>query len=69
LSFTSEKNGEARRRPEPPSEIEPHSSRRPKKRRRAAESQEVGLALRAAYERTVNEAVPPEMLDLLGKLG
>ena len=29
---------------------------------------ELGVALRSAYEDMVGEAVPPEMLDLLGKL-
>jgi hypothetical protein len=29
---------------------------------------DVGQALRAAYDRTVGESVPQEMLDLLGKL-
>lgn len=29
----------------------------------------VGNALRAAYDQTLNEDIPPEMLDLLGKLG
>jgi hypothetical protein len=29
----------------------------------------VGHALRSVYQRTVNEDIPPEMLDLLGKLG
>ncbi len=42
---------------------------RPKRRKRLAESVEVGQALRAAYDRTVSESIPPEMLDLLGKLG
>ena len=28
----------------------------------------VGNALRSAYQQTVNEDVPPEFLDLLGKL-
>jgi len=65
----SEKNGETRRRPEPPSEIEAQSQPRQKKRKRSGESVEVGQALRAAYERTVSESIPPEMLDLLGKLG
>ena len=32
-------------------------------------SPEVGHALRAAYQRTIAEDIPPEMLDLLGKLG
>lgn len=30
---------------------------------------EVGNALRSAYQRTLDESIPPEMLDLLGKLG
>lgn len=29
----------------------------------------MGSALRSVYQRTVEEAVPDEMLDLLGKLG
>jgi hypothetical protein len=37
-------------------------------RRRAARP-EVGNALRAAYQQAVSEDIPPEMLDLLGKLG
>jgi hypothetical protein len=38
------------------------------KRKRSA-TPEVGHALRAAYQRTIDENIPPEMLDLLGKLG
>lgn len=30
---------------------------------------DVGHALRSIYQRTVDESVPQEMLDLLGKLG
>jgi hypothetical protein len=30
---------------------------------------EVGHALRAAYRQAIEEDIPPEMLDLLGKLG
>jgi hypothetical protein len=29
----------------------------------------VGEALRSIYQRTIDESVPQEMLDLLGKLG
>jgi Anti-sigma factor NepR len=29
---------------------------------------EVGVALRAAYKSALDEAIPPEMLDLLSKL-
>jgi hypothetical protein len=32
-------------------------------------SGEMGHALRSAYQRMVDEDIPPEMLDLLGKLG
>jgi hypothetical protein len=28
----------------------------------------MGAALRSVYQKTVNETIPPEMLDLLGKL-
>lgn len=40
----------------------------PKKKRSPA-TPELGNALRTAYQQTVNEEIPPEMLDLLGKLG
>jgi Anti-sigma factor NepR len=43
--------------------------RRPKPKKKRNESPEVGHALRSVYQRTVNEDIPPEMLDLLGKLG
>jgi len=36
--------------------------------RRKGKGGEVGDALRNIYDRTVNESIPPEMLDLLGKL-
>jgi hypothetical protein len=32
-------------------------------------SRDVGNALRSAYQRMIDEDIPPEMLDLLGKLG
>ena len=37
--------------------------------KRRAPPSEVGEALKSVYQRTVNEDIPPEMLDLLGKLG
>lgn len=50
------------------------SSTEPK--RKAAEKarpgggdKEMGTALRSVYQKTVNEPIPDEMLDLLGKLG
>lgn len=44
------------------------------KRRRAdrgpgAGEPQIGRALRSVYDQTVGEAIPPEMLELLGKLG
>lgn len=38
-------------------------------RKKRGQTPEVGQALRAAYQQTVSEDIPPEMLDLLGKLG
>jgi hypothetical protein len=37
--------------------------------RRRAPAGEVGSALRTVYDDTLKESIPPEMLDLLGKLG
>jgi hypothetical protein len=34
-----------------------------------APSGEIGNALRSVYNGALNEDIPPEMLDLLGKLG
>ena len=38
-------------------------------RRRRNSGDDVGNALRSAYQRMMDEDIPPEMLDLLGKLG
>ena len=40
-----------------------------KLRKKRANTPEVGHALRAAYQQTINEDIPPDLLDLLGKLG
>ena len=37
--------------------------------RKRAPTGEVGSALRSVYDDTLKEDIPPEMLDLLGKLG
>jgi hypothetical protein len=39
------------------------------KQKKRPNSPEVGQALRSVYQRTIEEDIPPEMLDLLGKLG
>jgi hypothetical protein len=36
---------------------------------RRSHTSDVGKALRSVYDRTLGEDIPPEMLDLLGKLG
>lgn len=35
----------------------------------AGKDRDMGSALRSVYQRTVDEAVPDDLLDLLGKLG
>lgn len=40
-----------------------------KKQQQQTDRPELGLALKTVYQRTVEEDIPPEMLDLLGKLG
>ena len=41
----------------------------PKSRKKRGPNAEIGLALRNAYREAIDEDIPPEMLDLLGKLG
>jgi hypothetical protein len=38
-------------------------------RKRRGANSEIGQALRQAYSDAVEETVPPEFLDLLGRLG
>lgn len=35
---------------------------------KSGNDRDMGVALRKVYQRAVEEAIPPEMLDLLGKL-
>jgi hypothetical protein len=65
LAFESDKD--RRRKTEQSPMVQ--SDEAPRSRKKRAPSPEVGQALRAAYQQAVSEAVPPEMLDLLGKLG
>jgi hypothetical protein len=47
------------------------SSKKPRAVRSAkvqSKDRDMGAALRSVYQKTVNETIPPEMLDLLGKL-
>jgi hypothetical protein len=65
LAFEDETD--RRRKPEPPAHPDGEENFRSGRKRRT--TPEVGHALRAAYQQTVSEDIPPEMLDLLGKLG
>jgi hypothetical protein len=66
LSFTEDRDSRRRRKPDSDESRSPAASRSRKKRQAPGE---VGHALRSAYQRMVEEDIPPEMLDLLGKLG
>jgi parvulin-like peptidyl-prolyl isomerase len=68
LTFTSEKDGEARRKSDDPGDADEAVENFGKNKKRGP-APEVGQALRAAYDQTLSEDIPPEMLDLLGKLG
>lgn len=69
MSFASDRDDERRRRsaPSPHSHEADHDGLKAKKKR--GTTPEVGNALRAAYQQTIDETIPPEFLDLLGKLG
>jgi len=67
LAFHDEKDGERRRKAEAEGAEDHSGSSGGRKKRTPAP--EVGHALRSVYQRTVDEDVPPEFLDLLGKLG
>lgn len=41
----------------------------PRSKKKRSPIPEVGQALRSAYQQAIDEDIPPEMLDLLGKLG
>jgi Anti-sigma factor NepR len=64
LSFENESG--RRRKPDPSPPADSKSMTKSGKKRPNAE---IGHALRKAYSDAVDEAIPPEMLDLLGKLG
>ena len=61
-------DSERHRRRKADPDDQPHSDRSHSRKKRGPSS-EVGWALRSAYQRMVDEDIPPEMLDLLGKLG
>jgi len=68
LAFVDEKDGQ-RRQESSSDETEANPSEKSVRARKRPPVPEVGNALRSAYEQAVNEDIPAEMLDLLGKLG
>jgi hypothetical protein len=67
LTFVHDKDDERRRKSAPAPESQGPDVSKPRKKR--GNTPEVGNALRAAYQQTIDETIPPEFLDLLGKLG
>lgn len=67
MSFHYEKDGEGRRKEERLADKDAAPNPNPAEKKPS--SPELGNALRSVYQQTVNEDIPPEMLDLLGKLG
>jgi hypothetical protein len=68
LSFSEERDDQRRRKSDQEAGVTHLESTAKQKKKRGA-APEVGSALRSAYQRTLDEHIPPEMLDLLGKLG
>jgi hypothetical protein len=65
LSFENETDRKRRRDTPPAADLDATAGTRKKR----GHNGEVGHALRAAYRQAIEEDIPPEMLDLLGKLG
>ena len=69
MTFAREKNDGRRSGPVRNAENDDIDISSPKSRKKRADSPEVGQALRTVYQRTIDEDIPPDLLDLLGKLG
>ena len=67
MDLTFESDKDRRRKSDAAHQVENDVT--PRTRKKRGNTPEVGHALRAAYQQAVNEDIPPEMLDLLGKLG
>jgi hypothetical protein len=66
LSFENDKYIERRRKSDQASDTR---AAKDSKKKKSPAGPEVGSALRSIYQRTINEDIPPDLLDLLGKLG
>jgi hypothetical protein len=68
LAFVDDKDGQRGQRSSS-HRPEADAGEQPVRAKKRPPIPEVGSALRSAYEQAVNEDIPAEMLDLLGKLG
>ena len=68
MSFQDDKESQRKRKPTSEDQDE-KASESGSRRKKRGPVDGVGDALRSAYQRTLKEDIPPEMLDLLGKLG
>ena len=76
MTFEDDHKGDRRRKADAEAksekkgaEMEAADAPRERPRKRNLPPSNVGDALKSAYDRTLHEDIPPEMLDLLGKLG
>jgi hypothetical protein len=67
LTLPADKKGKPRTSRE--SAAQPSHIAAERRGRRRTPSGEIGSALRSVYDGALAEDIPPEMLDLLGKLG
>lgn len=73
MNLENENNAEERRKIDPTAAADKSDAasarpRRAKPKDKKRTTPEVGQALRTIYQRTIEENIPSEMLDLLGKL-
>ncbi len=68
MNFETERDEQRRRQGSKSGTNNRHAAKGGEGEKRGGDSA-VGTALRNAYQRTIAEDIPPEMLDLLGKLG
>ena len=67
MTFADDK--ERRRKPDQSPNADSAESAGSRGKKKRGPNPEFGNALRAAYQQAIDEDIPPEMLDLLGKLG
>ena len=67
MSFENEKDADRRRKSDQSAELK--ARKIPQTKKKGPGGDHVGSALRTVYQRTIDEQIPPDLLDLLGKLG